>query len=146
MADIDRVISTDTATVCVFDVAAMKHRMNDVGDWWSIPRNELAEVKNGNALFLNLGADGNYRIEVSNKVDPAMPGYFLNTPSGNLFIGPGEEMSGGGLEPDGMWSGFFVNVQPPRQRVSVHRTGDTIAINLQATEPFENDVTDLIYI
>ncbi|MEO5587768.1 MAG: DUF6386 family protein, partial [Novosphingobium sp.] len=27
-------VATDTATICIFDVGAMKHRVNDVGDWW----------------------------------------------------------------------------------------------------------------
>jgi hypothetical protein len=43
---ISNAVATDTATICIFDVAAMKHRVNDVGDWWSIPSNELTDVQN----------------------------------------------------------------------------------------------------
>ncbi len=139
-------IVTDTATICVFDVAAMKHRKDDVGDWWSLPQNELAEGQRGNALFLNLGQDGVYQVETTSLIDPKMPGYCLNTPSGIVFVGPGEEMSGGGFEPAVEWGGFFVPVQSPHQKVTVRRDGSTIALNFQASELFENTFQELIRI
>lgn len=139
-------IGTDTATICVFDLEAMRHRKDDVGDWWSIPRNELAEVRSGNALFLNLGSDGSYRVEVSQQVHPTAHGYCLNTPSRRVFIGAGEEMSGGGFEPTGEWGGLFIDVDEVHQKVSITRAGNTLAINFQAAEAFENDVTNLIYL
>lgn len=52
---------TDTATLCLYDLAALKHRVEDTSDWWSIPEDELAEVNAGHCLFLNLGADGDMR-------------------------------------------------------------------------------------
>jgi hypothetical protein len=137
-------IGTDTATICIFDLEAMRHRKDDVGDWWSLPRNELAEVRSGNALFLNLGSDGNYRVEVSQLADPTAEGYCLNTPSRRVFIGAGEEMSGGGFEPTGEWGGLFIDVNESHQKVSVTRTDNTLAIKFQAAEAFENDVADLI--
>lgn len=137
-------LTTDTATICIFDTAAMVHRKDDVGDWWSIPANELAEIRSANALFLNLGEDGNYAVGVSHLVDSAVPGFCLNAPSGRVFVGPGEEMSGGGFEPTGEWGGFFVTVQQRHQKVSVAREGRTLTINFQPAEPFENDLADLI--
>ncbi|WP_411735261.1 DUF6386 family protein [Paenibacillus sp. M2] len=56
---------TDTATLCLYDLAALKHRAEDTSDWWSIPVDELAEVNAGHCLFLNLGADGVYEVEWS---------------------------------------------------------------------------------
>ena len=49
---------TDTSTMCVFDIASLKHRLEDDADWWSIPDAELKEVNQGNVAFLNLGIDG----------------------------------------------------------------------------------------
>ncbi|UKK83879.1 DUF736 domain-containing protein [Sphingopyxis sp. BSN-002] len=139
-------IVTDTATICVFDLAAMSHRKDDTGDWWSIPRDELMEVRNSNALFLNLGADGRYQIEITKQCDPERAGYHLKAPSGRIFIGAGEEMSGGGFEPTGEWGGAFLSVDDPHQKVSVSRQGSMITINFQPTEPFLNDLVDLIRI
>ena len=137
-------VGTDTATICIFDLEAMRHRKDDVGDWWSLPRNELAEVRSGNALFLNLGSDGTYRIEVSQLNDPTVEGFCLKTPSRRVFIGAGEEMSGGGLEPTGVCGGLFLDVDEAHQKVSITRTDNTLAIKFQAAEAFENDVTNLI--
>lgn len=137
-------ITTDTATICIFDTAAMIHRKDDVGDWWSIPANELAEVRSANALFFNLGEDGDYVVGISHLIDPIAPGYCLKAPSGRVFVGPGEEMSGGGFEPTGEWGGVFVTVQQSHQRVSVAREGRTLTINFQPAELFENDLADLI--
>lgn len=140
------VISTDTATICVFDLAAMRHRKDDAGDWWSIPADELKEVREANALFLNLGKDGAFQVEVSRVADASADGYCLSTPSRRIFIGPGEEMSGGGFEPTGEWGGFFVAVDAPYQKVSVTRHGNTIVIGLQPSQPFDNALLDLIRI
>ncbi|WP_430444408.1 DUF6386 family protein [Sphingorhabdus contaminans] len=57
-------VSTDTATICIFDKTCLAHRKDDVGDCWSAPRNELEEVASGNALFLNLGQDGTYNVNI----------------------------------------------------------------------------------
>ncbi|MDQ0252327.1 hypothetical protein J2W22_004415 [Sphingomonas kyeonggiensis] len=136
-------VATDTATICIFDVGAMKHRVNDVGDWWSIPANELAEVQNGNALFLNLGTDGTYQLEIVDEIDQSAVSFNLNTPSGRVFIGAGEEMSGGGFEPEGM-SGFFVEVREPNYRVFVSRDGQRISVKFVAAPASRNEVSQLI--
>lgn len=146
MADATGLIATDTATICIFDPVAMRHRKDDVGDWWSIRSNELAEVRSGNALILNVGQDGEYRVEVSLREDPGTPGFCLSAPSGHIFVGPGEEMSGGGFEPNGEWGGFFISVEPTHHKVCISRSGDLIAITIQPTEPFDNDLPDLIRI
>jgi hypothetical protein len=48
-------VVTDTATVAVFDLEAIRHRMNDTADWWSIAEDEILEVNQGNIAFLGLG-------------------------------------------------------------------------------------------
>ena len=35
-------IVTGTATVCVFDPALVRHKLDDDCDWWSLPGAELA--------------------------------------------------------------------------------------------------------
>lgn len=144
MAEQSCLVATDTATICIFDLAAMQHRKNDVGDWWSIPRDREQEAAKRNAMFVDVGDDGHYRIEVSQTSDNPLSGFCLATPSGRVFVGPGEEMSGGGFEPTGEWGGMFLFVDGPHQKVSVTRREDVIAINLQPTEPFENEPVDMI--
>ncbi|MDR6110526.1 hypothetical protein QE451_002187 [Paenibacillus sp. SORGH_AS338] len=48
-------VMTDTATLCIYDLQALKHRLEDTSDWWSIPEDELLEVNLGNIAFLNVG-------------------------------------------------------------------------------------------
>lgn len=52
-------VVTDTSTIAVFDLEAIRHRMNDTADWWSIADDEILEVNQGNIAFLGLGGMGN---------------------------------------------------------------------------------------
>ncbi len=104
--------TTDTATLCLFDTQALKHRLNDEPDWWSIEADELGELNAGNAAFLNLGADGTYEVVITEHIKQPTVRLFLKVPSGNIFIGAGEEVTGGELEPDCVWGGSFLSVQP----------------------------------
>lgn len=139
-------ITTDTATICIFDLVAMAHRRSDVGDWWSIPSDRVFETKSGNALFIDVGDDGTYDVVISSEDDGGAQGFCLATPSGRVFIGPGEEMSGADFEPDGKWGGFFIPVEGPHQKVTTHRDGDTIFINVRPTDSFENEPVDMIFL
>lgn len=144
MAQQSCLISTDTATICIFDPAAIQHRKDDVGDWWSIPRDREAEIVKCSALFVDVGDDGNYQVEVAQNPSAGMLGFCLASPSGRVFVGPGEEMSGAGFEPTGEWGGMFISVEGPYQRVSVVRRQDVIYINMRRTEPFENEAVESI--
>ena len=42
---------TDTATLAIFDPAALAHRITDTADWWSIAEDALAEINAGNCLL-----------------------------------------------------------------------------------------------
>lgn len=46
---------TNTATVVIYDLVSLKHRVNDDADWWSFPEDEVVEINKGNVLFLNVG-------------------------------------------------------------------------------------------
>ncbi|MBG2874811.1 hypothetical protein I4902_02825 [Proteus alimentorum] len=91
---------TDTATLAIFDLQAIQHRKSDTVDWWSIPNDELDEMNKGNIAFIGLGNDGSYTINLCDKiVDPDVK-INIDCPSGEIFIGAGEDTTGGDLEPD----------------------------------------------
>jgi hypothetical protein len=137
-------ITTDTATICLFDPLAMRHRIDDVGDWWSLPDNELHEVRQRNAIFLNLGSDGSYSVLIGAGAREDGLALSLKVPSGRLFVGPGEQMTGGGLEPDSEWGGEFLTLEPGDYRVCISRDQDALEVCLSAHKPFENDIRELI--
>ena len=123
---------TDTATMCVFDLGALKHRLDDDADWWSDPDEELAEVNAGNVAFLNLGEDGRYRIELVGS--PLNDGVvvLLNCPTGRVFLGSGEEVTGDELEPEGVRGGGFVQLEAGSVRLSALMEGDTVKVHFEA--------------
>ncbi|MBD2800049.1 hypothetical protein ID854_06145 [Xenorhabdus sp. M] len=92
--------TTDTATLAIFDLQAIKHRKMDTCDWWSIPDDELQEVNQGNIAFLGLGDDGLYSIEFVDKLENPDVMVYIKAPTGEIFIGAGEDTTGGHLEPD----------------------------------------------
>ena len=119
---------TGTATICVFDLQALKHRVADSADWWSDEEEELKEVNAANALFVALGSDGRYDVEVCTDDRFEEPlrvvTACLTCPSGRVFIGPGEDVSGGDFEPDRrQTTGQLLTVAPGRYRVTLYRLG-----------------------
>ena len=60
---------TNTATVVIYDLVSLKHRVNDDADWWSLPEDEVVEINKGNVLFLNVGDDGTYKVYIKNDVE-----------------------------------------------------------------------------
>lgn len=139
-------ISTDTATICMFDKACLIHRKDDAGDWWSLPKNELQEAIAGNALFLNVGDDGTYSVNILPSDFETKHEYCLVIKSGVLFVGPGEEASGGGFEPDGAWGGEFIELEPRNYICKIRRQGKTIDIFLAPGGEGRNSISDLIRI
>lgn len=57
-------IPTDSTTLVIYDLMSLKHRINEDVDWWSLPEDEVEEVNKGNVLFLNLGDDGVYKVNI----------------------------------------------------------------------------------
>jgi hypothetical protein len=104
--------ATDTATLCVFDLAALRHRFNDVPDWWVWPHSEqIEELNAGHAAFLDLGTDGVYSSTLSSTPLPTWQiQVSLHCPSGQIFIGAAEEATADGLEPDCTRGGLLLNV------------------------------------
>jgi hypothetical protein len=138
---------TDTATMCVFDIASLKHRLEDDADWWSIPDAELEEVNQGNVAFLNLGSDGKYSFIVVEEVQHPQVEMTLRVPSGRLFVGAAEEVTADGLEPESVRGGMFVDVQPGEYTLRASRDGTEISLSLHlAHSSKRNEFDSLIRI
>ncbi|CAI0715341.1 MULTISPECIES: DUF6386 family protein [Serratia] len=140
--------STDTATLVIYDLSSLKHRVSDSPDWWSIPEDEIDEINKGNVLFLNLGDDGNYVVKIIDEINGGRDSFFLNVPSGDVFIGAGEDVSGGDLEPDGSdcMAGIMIKLPPGGYEVKYNRDGTDISISFSRSNCKVNNITDLIRI
>jgi len=104
------------------------HRLGDDADWWCWPIEErFKELRERNAVFLDLGSDGIYSGEV-------VP-YGLETPvveatleveSGRVFVGAAEEVTSEGLEPECTRGGMFVSLTPGVYLLQARRSGTGI--------------------
>lgn len=140
--------TTDTATLSIFDLVSLKHRVSDDADWWSIPEDELEEVNKGNVLFLNLGEDGQYTVRVVDNISENYKSLFLNVPSGKVFVGAWEDTSGGDLEPDGSdyMSGVFLILDIGNYEVRFRRDSLDIVISFIKSSENKNEESALIRI
>jgi hypothetical protein len=116
--------------MCIFDIASLKHRLEDDVDWWSISDDELEEVNRGNVAFLNLGSDGKYSFTFVEEVQYPQLEMNLHVPSGRLFVGAAEEVTADGLEPESVRGGMFVDAQPGEYTLRVSRDGTEISLSL----------------
>ncbi|SLK12087.1 MULTISPECIES: DUF6386 family protein [unclassified Paenibacillus] len=143
-------IFTDTAALCLYDLAALKHRVEDTPDWWSIAEDELTEVNAGNCLFLNLGEDGQYEVTWSlddaGKELKTAPVYHLRVPSGNVYLGAADDVSGGELEPDESCGGVLLQIEPGNYACMILRESNQIWITIKPSLQSENSLNDLIRI
>lgn len=123
---------TDTATMCIFDLVCLRHRLQDDPDWWAIPAHEVGEVNDANVGFLNLGEDGRYNVTILEE-RPIGACAFLNLkgPTGRFFIGCGEEVTGGGLEPEGIRGGGFIELPAANYRLSARRDGHLVLLHFE---------------
>ena len=117
--------ATDTSTICVFDIANLKHRLNDACDWWSIPEDEVLELNQGNLIIAALPQDGKYEVSILDE----FKGHFdfhlsvnLNCDSGEIFIGAGEHITGDEAEPKD-WKylgGKLINLEQGNYKIDMH--------------------------
>ena len=121
-------IVTGTATLCVFDPALLRHKLEDDCDWWSIPSAELAAVNAGQVAFFNVGGDGAYELALHEELAEPQVIVHLAVVSGRVFIGAGEDVTGGGLEPDTAYGGLFVDLPAGSYRVQARRDGAHIGL------------------
>ncbi|MGM1047231.1 MAG: DUF6386 family protein [Bacillota bacterium] len=141
---------TDTATMCVYDLGELKHRLDDTPDWWSISEDELAEVNAGNCLFFNLGQDGVYEvnwIEADVGMEDGMAEVlYFRVSSGSVFVGAADDVTGDGLEPDHTCEGVFIELEPGSYACMAQREGNQIRLALSRSETGTNRLEDLIRI
>ncbi|MDH3641474.1 MAG: DUF6386 family protein [Gammaproteobacteria bacterium] len=135
---VSKLISTGTAAFCVFDLEAMTHRLADSCDWWSVERDELAEINAGNCLIFGTGYDGGFDFDITQGRGLASPDVevVIRAPSGRIYVGAGEDISGEDDQPEEnseYYRGLFLNVERGNYVVTVKRTGATIGVGLERT-------------
>ncbi|MBD8499685.1 DUF6386 family protein [Paenibacillus arenosi] len=128
--------STDTATLAVFDLEAIKHRINDSADWWSIPEDELDEINQGNIIFLGLGSDGAYSVDILDSMSDCDGSLYMKAPSGHIYVGAGEDTTGGDLEPDGSeyMSGIYLKLEIGNYLVRFKREDNVIKLSFSLAD------------
>lgn len=141
-------VITDTATLCIYDLQALKHRLEDPADWWSIPEDELLEVNLGNIAFLNMGADGLYTMQQVEDIEQPVVQLWINVPSGHMYAGAAENVTGDELEPEDGDSGQYITVEPGVYLLKIKRIQQNIEFALIWTEQAsaKNQFADLIRI
>lgn len=140
-------ITTDTATLSIFDLQSLKHRLTDTPDWWSIPEDEIEEINQGNVIFLNLGTDGHYQIEICENLDGEYHSLFLNVPSGTIFIGAGEDTTGDDLEPThSQISGTIVNIPIGKYEVKFKKNNEHIKLSFALSNHSTNCINESVRI
>ncbi|MDB5979609.1 MAG: hypothetical protein JWQ69_624 [Pseudomonas sp.] len=139
-------IDTDTATIAVFDLAAIRHRISDTPDWWSIIKDEVQEVNYGNIAFWGVGQDGSYRIIIAEDIAEGFGALNLGFPSGQVFIGAGEDTTGGDLEPDGSDAiqGSVVSFKPGNYLLKYKKTGSILELAFSPSKERNNQLEDSI--
>lgn len=138
-------IYTSTSTIAVYDLGGLKHRLNDDVDWWADPVEELAEINRRNLLIIGLGGDGFYDLEIVEE-DGFTQRYSLSFPTGRIFIGPGEMLTGGGDEPTPKYGGMFLDFEPGDYTVGLERADDRLRISITHSVAFQNMVAEPIHI
>ena len=127
-----------TATLVVFDLECLKHRMQDDVDWWAEPADEVKELHERNLLIAGLGANDWYDVRVIEESLDAGQSFSLSFPSGEVFVGPGEEITGGGDEPTGVHGGKFFAFEPGDYKVELRRCDQAIDLSFTPAAPFSN--------
>ena len=140
-------ISTDTASLAFFDVESLKHRLSDTADWWDLEEDLIEEINEGKLGFCALRSDGYYKVSVAfTSATEADAEFNLASPSGRLFIGPGEEITGAGYDPDNSKNncGKIINIEEDKIAVSVKRIDNNIHFYIvpsgSSTNAFESEV------
>ncbi|WP_339277764.1 DUF6386 family protein [Enterobacter asburiae] len=141
-------LQINTSTMIIYDLVSLKHRVSDDADWWSLPEDEVEEMNKGNVLFLNLGDDGAYKVHIKNDVDEYTGSLFLNVPSGKVFIGAGEDITGGDLEPDDSdaISGEYITLEPDSYEVKYKKQGSDVLISFTKATITENSLKEGVYL
>ncbi|MDA8428120.1 MAG: DUF6386 family protein [Geobacteraceae bacterium] len=126
-------ITTDTATIAVFDLCALEHKIDADGDWWTYDQSEelQAEIQNGNLYLINTGFDGSFEVMVDSEL-PQVHSKPINSPSKELYIVCGEELPAEGLTPELLRGGIRYHVDASEVHISHDQVGSRITIHIKA--------------
>lgn len=132
-------VATDTATLAVFDPeAARPYMRHQYHDWWTLWECALPATNAGHVAVVDLGTDGSYLVELVEPSEMPAGGRLeinLLCPTGTLYVGPGEDIPAGGLEPDETCGGKLVNIGKERVRCLFHRLDeDTVQLAFASLE------------
>lgn len=124
MTSIKKLIGTDTAAFCIFDLAALHHRLTDTCDWWSLEELELEEINKGSCIVFGTGVDGGFEFHVLEGETVSSPSIeaVIRVPSGQIYIGPGEHITGEDFAPEegsGDYNGIFLTKEKGHYLVSI---------------------------
>ncbi|WP_256336606.1 DUF6386 family protein [Paenibacillus sp. OK060] len=72
--------------------------------------------------------------------------YHLLVPSGNVYLGAAEDVTGGELEPDESCGGVLLQMEPGNYACAISRDNNQIWINIKSSLQSENSLNDLIRI
>jgi len=133
----DSGIYTGTATIVIYDLESLRHRLNHDVDWWASPQDEIFELNERNLLIVGLGSDGFYDLEVT-EGERGKNAFSLRFPSGHIFVGAGEMLTGGGDEPDAGTPGIFLDLAPGDYKVGIERFDDRLRVSIVRSTPFDN--------
>ena len=127
-----------TATIVVFDLVCLQHRIEHDIDWWADPAEEVEELHKRNLLIAGLGANDWYDVRVTDESLDIAQSFSLSFPSGKVFVGPGEEISGGGDEPTGAHGGKIFAFEPGDYNVALNRDDQALVVSIYPSPAFSN--------
>ncbi len=127
--------ATNTAAVAIFDPQALLHRCHDSADWWANPFEEVEEINNGNLVVVGLAYDGVYQVFLSEDKNNGVS-VLVKCLSGEIFVGPGEEISGGGYAPfqRPYTYGSIFDFRPGVYRVYIEKSEDNLHVGVVSVE------------
>ncbi len=125
-------ITTDTSTIAIFDLEALRHRIDSDGDWWTYEGfPELKEeLGNNNLVLINTGDDGTFSVKVD-KINNQSSYVPLNCPAGRIYIVCGEEIPGEGLVPELLRGGRIIETGSKKVNIGYAQEGRCIAIEVK---------------
>lgn len=137
---------TDIATLAIFDLQAIRHRKSDTADWWSIPDDELEEMNKGNIAFIGLGNDGFYTINLCDNIEEPDVKINISCPSGEVFIGAGEDTTGGDLEPDDPQyrAGDIISLPIGNYEISLKKAANIVFISITTSKAKANKFENVL--